>query len=306
MVWVMASPDYNDEAVYAPQAVSRLTGLTAHCLRAWERRYGAIRPARTPGGARRYSERDVRRLRLLRRAVDAGHPISQVAPLDDAALTQRLTALDTPEAPTPGPGDRAISDVMAAARELDVARLDRVLALHLATLGTTDFVSRVAVPLLHHIGEEWAAGRLTPAEEHATSAALRTLLGNTLRRDQREATGPCIVFSTPAGERHELGSLMAAAYAGGLGAHAVFIGADLPSDDLARSALRLSADVIALGVAGVEPERVREEVENLRAALPHDVRILAGGCGAQQLHDVPGVEILSRLEELADHVRRIH
>jgi DNA-binding transcriptional MerR regulator len=70
-------PPISNEPTYSLGAVARLTGLSPHVLRAWERRYGAVRPLRTPGGTRLYRESDVARLRQLRAAVQAGHSISE-------------------------------------------------------------------------------------------------------------------------------------------------------------------------------------------------------------------------------------
>ena len=75
------------EHAYPIRAVSKLTGLTVDTLRAWERRYEAIKPSRA-GRGRVYSEADIRRLNLLRQAVEAGHAIGQVASLSDQRLAQ--------------------------------------------------------------------------------------------------------------------------------------------------------------------------------------------------------------------------
>jgi MerR family transcriptional regulator, light-induced transcriptional regulator len=79
---------------YPMRVVVRRTGLNASLLRAWERRYGAVEPGRSDGGQRLYSEDDIRKLTLLREAVDAGHNISQVAELTlqglrDLVLTEQ-------------------------------------------------------------------------------------------------------------------------------------------------------------------------------------------------------------------------
>jgi len=90
---------------YAIASVSRLTGIDAHTIRAWERRHRAVVPARTPSGQRRYSEADVARLQLLRAVVAAGGSIGEIARLPDAALEARLAALsaEAPAASEPGP-----------------------------------------------------------------------------------------------------------------------------------------------------------------------------------------------------------
>jgi DNA-binding transcriptional MerR regulator len=300
----MSAPEREEEAHYALAAVARMTGISAHALRAWERRYGAVQPRRTPGGSRRYSERDVQRLRLLRRAVGAGHPIGQVALLPDAEVARRLEFGG--EAPRRAAAEALpVEQILAALRELDLDRVERSLALQLAVLGPRAFALELAVPLLRRVGDEWERGGLSVAAEHAASAALRTLLGATVRRDGAAASGPAVIFSTPAGERHELGALIAAAWALGAGVRSVYLGPDLPVDELTLAARTLGAGAVALGVAGDDVARSEREIRALRAALPAHVRIWLGGCAASALAVPPGVETVHRLEELEDHVRRI-
>ena len=74
------------ETLYRIGLVARLSGLTTHVIRAWERRYDAVRPRRSSGGARLYADADVERLCLLKRALDAGHTIGRVAQLSTGAL----------------------------------------------------------------------------------------------------------------------------------------------------------------------------------------------------------------------------
>ena len=76
----------NRQPRYPLRAVIRRTGLTADVIRAWERRYGAVSPSRSEGGQRLYSEHDVIRLSLLRKATAEGHSIGEIARLDDASL----------------------------------------------------------------------------------------------------------------------------------------------------------------------------------------------------------------------------
>ena len=81
----------NSESSHRVGMVAKLTGLTTHTLRTWERRYGAVVPGRTDAGGRLYTSEDVQRLRLLRDLVDAGHAIGTVATLSDHDLA-RLSA----------------------------------------------------------------------------------------------------------------------------------------------------------------------------------------------------------------------
>jgi DNA-binding transcriptional MerR regulator/methylmalonyl-CoA mutase cobalamin-binding subunit len=284
-----------------------MTGVSAHALRAWERRYRAVEPQRTPGGARRYSEREVARLRLLRRAVEAGHPIGEVARLSDDEIAERLRAIRGGNG-SPGPAATSglpIEACLEAVRAMRSERLEHALALQLAALGPRRFALELAGPLLARIGDEWERGTLSVAAEHAASSTIRTLLGTTLRRDAALADGPGILFATPAGERHELGALIAAVYALGEGVRSVFLGPDLPADEIAEAARRADVRAVAVSVVCLAPEAAAAELRALRAALPDDVPILVGGRGSEAVASIPGVQSVRHLEDLEQHVSRI-
>ena len=133
-------------------AVTRMTGLSNHVIRAWERRYGAVKPVRKGSGTRRYSEADVERLKLLRDAVDACHRIGAIAALDDQQI--RALLLEPPR----HDASAAVHDALNAIHLLDPARLEQLLAREALALGPLDFCRMVLTPLLDRIGQDWASG----------------------------------------------------------------------------------------------------------------------------------------------------
>ena len=82
------------EPRYRIGAVCRLTGISQHVLRVWEKRYQAVEPARSETGRRLYSDADILRLQQLKRLVDQGHAIGSIAGLDRASLEKRLQQSD--------------------------------------------------------------------------------------------------------------------------------------------------------------------------------------------------------------------
>ncbi|MGZ4975468.1 MAG: MerR family transcriptional regulator, partial [Limisphaerales bacterium] len=89
MVAALVGPVYvlsMSEAAHAIKLVSLRTGLTAHVIRVWEKRYNAVRPRRTATNRRLYSTDDIERLTLLHEATRAGHSISTIASLSTAEL----------------------------------------------------------------------------------------------------------------------------------------------------------------------------------------------------------------------------
>jgi DNA-binding transcriptional MerR regulator/methylmalonyl-CoA mutase cobalamin-binding subunit len=283
------------ELTYSVRTAAHLTGLSPELLRAWERRYGVVEPSRTPGGTRRYSAADLERLRLVKAAVDAGHRVGQVARLDLTELKRRAAIAEPRSA-------GYLDDILASLGSLEAASLQRQLSLQLSALGPTRFAREVATPLAHEIGERWANGQMGIAQEHLGSAALRSLLGSALQPTAVSLLGPRIVFATPTGERHELGLLMAALTALGAGANPIYLGAELPVEELLDAVEATDSAVLALSlVTGPANEAVRA-IRDLRGRLASEVQLWLGGSGARQAELAQGMEHIESLEDLEQRV----
>ena len=279
-----------EEATYSVGAVSRITGLSPHVLRAWETRYRAVTPIRTEGGTRRYRPADVARLRLLRAASRAGHPIGSIAHLEDAALRALAAAPEPPRA-------LPLDPILDAIGALDAEEVQRQLGLLLAALGPRHFGLDVALPLLSAVGDRWEKGSLCIASEHLVSVLVRNLLGAALHARHPVSGAPHIVFATPEGERHELGLLTSAVVASEAGARCTYLGADLPLDEIARAVETLDADALALGAGRLSPAESLRTLRELRRRVPAAVPLWLGGPGTERLELPPGVEQVE-LDEL--------
>lgn len=253
------------------RVVTRLTGLSADVVRVWERRHHAIEPDRTRGNARRYSSRDIRRLELLRDAVAAGHSIGAIARLPDEILAKLAAS-----APAPSPS-APFEPYLEAIAALELPRAEAILARHAQLLGPRETVLEFVQPLLREVGDRWHDGRLSVASEHAASAQIRALLSTLARSRSLPVGAPRMVLATPPGQRHELGALMAAVLAAERGVAPVYLGPDLPWDELRRAYIETRAQVVTLSalVTG-ELARVREDVVALEA-LARDFEIWVGG-----------------------------
>jgi DNA-binding transcriptional MerR regulator len=283
------------EMTYPLRSAARLTGLSPELLRAWERRYGVVEPLRTPGGTRRYRASDLERLRLLKAATDAGHRIGSLSGLSNPELEQLGSPSETP------PRDR-LEEILGALDALDAAEAQRLLALQLSALGAARFVREVAIPLVREIGERWAGRRMRIASEHLATAVLRALLGSALQPGVRALRGARIVFATLADERHELGLLMAALVAMGAGANPVYLGPELPVEDLLYAVERSGASALALSIVSASASQSSAPLAALRAGLPADVHLWIGGAGASLLTLPPASERIESFEQLEQRV----
>jgi DNA-binding transcriptional MerR regulator/methylmalonyl-CoA mutase cobalamin-binding subunit len=266
--------------------VAQRTGLTPHVLRAWERRYGAVSPSRSEGGQRLYSDLDIERLRTLHRLGETGHAIAPLARLTLPELEQlaRAEAAAQPrvtgQAPAAAPGG-IMDEALAATSALDAPRLQAALERAAIGLGVPAFLDQIAGPLLREIGRGWRDGRLGIAHEHFASAAVRRVLGWILRTYEVSGTAPRVVVATPAGQRHELGAMLAAAAAASEGWGVTYLGADLPAEDVLAAARQSHARAVALSALHpTDDPALIGYVGDLRRALPADVRLLIGGPAA--------------------------
>jgi DNA-binding transcriptional MerR regulator len=283
------------EKTYPLRAAARLTGLSPELLRAWERRYGVVEPLRTAGGTRRYRASDLERLRLVKAAVDAGHRIGRVAQLDSAELERQAVPADAPSRPGLGP-------VLAVLQRLDAEETQRLLSLQLAAVGPIRFAREFAIPLMHEVGERWADQRISIAAEHLATGVLRSMLGSALMPTAASRLGPRIVFATPTGERHELGLQSAALTAMGAGAYPIYLGAELPVEELLRATEAANAEVLALSLVTLPADQAGRTLAAVRGGLSDEVQVWIGGAGAAGVARPDGVEWLATLGDLEQQV----
>lgn len=280
----------SDEPRHPIQVVTRRTGLSPDVLRAWERRYEAVTPERTSTRRRLYSDRDIERLKLLKRATDGGRSIGQVAGWSDADLRSLVLEDRSADAarvaavPEPGSETHALA-VRAAAIQaietLDGRQLQQTLETASLLMSPSELTETVVVPVMRTVGERWANGELGIAHEHLASAIVRNLLSGMVLSRNLPGTGPGIVVGTPTGQFHEMGGLVVAATAASAGWDVTYLGADLPHAAIASAVAETKARAVALSIThpGDDPN-LPEELRALRASLPVRTVLLIGGLAA--------------------------
>lgn len=296
------------------RVVARRTGLTTAVLRAWEKRYAVVVPHRTEGGQRLYSDDDVERLTLLHRAVEEGRGISQVAGMPTEAL-QELVREDqverrTVSAPEPLGGTsvaRVLEKAQRAVARMDPVELERTLTRAALAYSVPTVVDDIVVPLLSTIGTAWQSGRMGPAHEHLATVVIRRFLEWMLGTIAVTDGAPVMVAGTPAGEKHELGALLSAVSGAAEGWRSVFLGPDLPAEEVVSAARRLEAEVVTLSCVDPQTERdLPSEIRRIREGLPSSAHLLLGGplaLSSQAELSGEAVEILGTFAELRERLR---
>lgn len=254
--------------------LSRRTGVAPDTLRAWERRYGLLEPARTEGGFRLYGEEDEARVRAMKSLLGSGISASEAA---------RAALASPPEAPA-GTGAGTEGTVPFAERlcealvRYDEAAANAVLDEAVAALSVERLAAAVALPALERIGERWARGELTVAQEHFASNVLRgRLLG--LARGWGVGAGPVALLACPPGEQHDLGLVAFGLALRGHGWRITYLGPDTPVGTVDEAAVRLDPALVVL--AALESDHFLRAAESIeRLGVSRDVAL--GGAGADQ------------------------
>jgi DNA-binding transcriptional MerR regulator len=262
--------------------LSRRVGVSPELLRAWERRYGLLEPARTDGGLRLYSGEDVRRVRAMQAHLQSGLSAAEAARLargeGDAAE------------PAGQPALRDAAELRAALDLLDAQAahlvLDRVLGRY--TLETV--LVSVVLPYLRDLGDRWERGEASVVQEHFASNLLRGRL-LALGRGWERGGGPAALLACAPGEQHDLPLIMFGLALRARGWRVVFLGADTPLGSIAEAAADLRPALVA--VSAVRADVFARERAGL-AAVAREFRVGLAGPGADPaLASSIGAEVLA-------------
>jgi len=152
------------------------------------------------------------------------------------------------------------------------------------------------------VGQRWQDGTWRGAHEHLATAVLRAFLWSLWRRVEAGPGAPAAVVATPAGQMHELGVLLAAGIAADMGWRVVYLGADLPAEEIALAVASSGASAIVLSlVYPLADPRLLDELKRLRGLVGPRLVIVAGGRAAaanQETLAAAGIRVAADLEAL--------
>lgn len=258
---------------------SRL-GVSPEVLRAWEQRYGLLRPERSGGGFRLYSSADEARARRVLAHKERGLATAEAARLALAEDEDSETrGARVHERPTPGRRDvfeELRSRLTTALAAFDEAATQTALDQAFATAGVDRAVQAVVLPALRDIGESWEQGRVDVAQEHYATNMLQARL-MALARGWDEGPGPRAVLACAPGELHVVGLLCLGLALRERGWRIVFLGADTPIGAVHQTVEEAAPSLVAL--SAVLPERFLVHEGELRA-LSGRTMLGLGGAGA--------------------------
>lgn len=265
--------------------LSRRLGVSDHVLRAWERRYGLLRPVRSAGGFRLYSEADLERVRRMQgylaqglSAAEASRAAIEMEPTAPAGIEHR-----------DGPA-QAAEALARALDEFDEPTAQAILDRLFGALTVETVLREVLLPYLRELGERWARGAASVAQEHFASNVIRDRLAG-LGRGWGHGRGPQAVLACVPDELHDIALLAFGVVLHRNGWRIRYLGASTPLDDLIRLAGTARPDLVVL--AATRPERFECVADDL-ARLAGIVPLAVAGAGARpELAETVGARLLT-------------
>jgi DNA-binding transcriptional MerR regulator/methylmalonyl-CoA mutase cobalamin-binding subunit len=278
----------DNQKLYPIKVVSRLTSLSVHVIRVWEKRYKAIVPARTETNRRLYTEQDIMKLKLLQKLTSFGYNIGQIGNFTLAQL-QELVDLDISKENSTSvtsldenQNHSLMKEAMTAIRLLDSDKLEEILLRAVVQIGQNRILEKLITPILEELGQQWQEGHIRAYHEHLATAVIRKFLTDQIAKVSITPHAPSIIVTTPLGQLHELGALIASFVATHQGWQVVYLGVNLPAEDIAAAALEKNIKYVLLSIVyPADDPKLHAEIIQLSEYLQEKTKLIIGGRAAK-------------------------
>jgi DNA-binding transcriptional MerR regulator len=270
--------------------LSRRVGVSEHVLRAWESRYGLLKPARSAGGYRLYSEDDQSRIRRMQAHLADGLAAAQAARAAIADEPTGRIARAGAEAPSRADLVDSADALRQALDEMDEPGAQAVLDRLLTDFTLESVLRDVLLPYLHDLGERWEHGEVSVGLEHFASHVVRGRMAG-LARGWGNGRGPRALLACPPGELHEMALLAFGIVLNRNGWRVGYLGANTPMPDLIQVASETRPSLVVLSAS--TPERFAAVVPELVRLAGIATLALAGEGATENLADETGAQLIT-------------
>lgn len=236
---------------YSIKDLEVLSGIKAHTIRIWEKRYSLLNPARTETNIRYYTDEDLKRILNVSMLVKNGFKISKVAKLDDTEIKNAVLQLSEKQTSKTDYVDRLMRFMLNFDHYNFVKLTNEIIEL----FGFEDAMFKVFFKLFERIGTYWQVGSLYPAQEHFVSNIFRQkLIAEIDKLELNNKKGKTILFFLPENELHEMGLLFYSYLAQKLEYNVIYLGQYVPFKDLENIEQNVNVDFVFTAFVNAFPK----------------------------------------------------
>jgi DNA-binding transcriptional MerR regulator len=262
-------------ALYSIKDLERITGVKAHTIRIWEKRYGIVEPARTESNIRLYCDMEVKKLMNISILLKNGYKISKVAEYDQEELARKVMEVSM----ITNGHDSQIESLVVAMIEMDESRFEKLLNMAILKEGFENAVYKVLYPFFERVGVLWQAGSINPAHEHFITNLVKQKIYvaiDSIPVPTGQDVKKFLLF-LPEWELHDLGLLVYDYMIKSRGFKVIFLGQNVPEDDIYAVTDFLHPDYFFTGFSsGVEKEKLESYVNRLAERYPEKTILITG------------------------------
>jgi DNA-binding transcriptional MerR regulator len=233
-------------ANYSIKDLERLSGIKAHTIRIWEKRYGLLNPERTDTNIRHYSDADLKRILNVSILNRHGIKISHIASMNEKEMAEKIIIISSDSSDY----ESLIESLVISMVDMNQDKFEKLLSRSIMQLGFEDSILNIVYPFLEKIGILWQTGAINPAQEHFISHLIRQkiIVGiDSLIPANHPSPGHFLLF-LPEGELHELGLLFYSYLLQKRGHKVTYLGQWVPLTDMASASTVLSVDYLLTSI----------------------------------------------------------
>lgn len=247
-----------------------ISGIKAHTIRIWEKRYNLFLPERTTTNIRYYSDNDLKKLLNIVYLLKRGYKISEFKELNDEVIASKVKQMSSDE-----PDSEAF---IIAILDYNYSYFNKLIEKTVALKGKEAAITEVIYPIIEKIGLLWMTGSINPSHEHFFSNIIKQKLFSWIDAlPEQDYAGKTFLMFLPFFEQHEIGLLLSYFLAKSAGHRVVYLGQNVPTDDVVKAAEVINPDyLLTFFVSNITYEDVRQYLVHISEQLPEQV-ILASG-----------------------------
>jgi DNA-binding transcriptional MerR regulator len=288
--------------LYSIKDLERISGVKAHTIRIWEKRYGIVEPQRTESNIRFYCDTEVKKLMNIAILLNHGYKISRLAFLDHEELSRKVIEV----AMVSNGHDSQVENLVVAMIEMDEAKFEKLLNQSIIKEGFENTVFKVLYPLFEKIGVLWQAGSINPAHEHFISNLVKQKVYVAIDSIP-VASGPDVkkfLLFLPEWDLHDLGLLVYNYILKSRGFKVIFLGPNVPEEDIYSVSDFLKPEYFLSSFSNpVEKGKVESYIGRIAQKFPGNTLFITG----HQVMNLsasftPNVRIVSNALEFSNEV----
>jgi DNA-binding transcriptional MerR regulator len=259
---------------YSIRDLEKITGIKAHTIRIWEKRYGIVEPLRTQTNIRYYSDEDLRRLMNVAILNKYGYKISNIQSMSSDELNTCVIDLTHQDLDN----DHQVDNLVMAMIEIDEQRFDKIISSSIIKQGFEYTFENLLYKFLEKVGILWQIGAVNPAQEHFITQLIRQKLILAIDGQQEYKNDhKTFLLFLPENEYHEIALLYLHFLIRKEGHKVIYLGQNVPLTHLKDIFEIHHVDYLLTSVASKHPVEIISEIMNELAQLYSDKKILVGG-----------------------------